>query len=114
MKTASLSRVAACKSPENVMRSPRCRASNSGRNCSWIGTSPLLSAASFFFVIVDQDNLVSQIRKTHSGYQPYISGTDHRDAHSEPALLYFHLHLRLVGVHFPTVAVFPALTAATT
>src|ERR1700674_5070629 len=65
----------------------------------------------FLLVVIDQDNLVPQIRKTRSRYQPHIPGTDHRDAHSEPSPWIFHLHLRLVGVQILTVAVFPALTA---
>src|ERR1700674_5952779 len=65
----------------------------------------------FLLVVIDQDNLVPQIRKTRSRYQPHIPGTDHRDAHSEPSPWTFHLHLRLVGVQILTVAVFPALTA---
>ena len=34
MNTTSLSRVAACRSQENLMRPPRCRVSSSGRNRS--------------------------------------------------------------------------------
>jgi hypothetical protein len=41
----------------------------------------------FLLIVIDQHDLMSQIRKTHSRYQPNVSGTDHRDAHSEPALL---------------------------
>ena len=37
------------------------------------------------FVVIDQHNLVPQIRKARSRYQPYISGPNHRDAHSEPS-----------------------------
>jgi hypothetical protein len=43
----------------------------------------------FLFVVIDQDNLVPQIRKTRSRYQTHVPGTDHRDAHSEPSFLEF-------------------------
>src|SRR4029077_4691613 len=36
-------------------------------------------------VVIDQDNLVPQIRKTRSRYQPHVPRPDHRDAHSEPS-----------------------------
>ena len=65
----------------------------------------------FLLVVIDQDDLVPQIRKTRSRYQPHVPGTDHRDAHSERSPWIFHLHLRLVGVQILTVAVFPAVTA---
>src|SRR5258708_8234099 len=65
----------------------------------------------FLLVVIDQYNLMPQIRKTHSRYQPHVPGTDHRDAHSEPSPWIFHLHLRLVGVQILTVAVFAALPA---
>src|SRR4029077_2998767 len=61
-------------------------------------------------VVIDQDDLMPQIRKTRSRHQPHIPGTDHRDAHSEPSPWIFHLHLRLVGVQILTVAVFPSRT----
>ena len=39
----------------------------------------------FLFVVIDQDNLVPQIRKARSRHQPHVPGTNHRDAHSEPS-----------------------------
>src|SRR5208282_2165983 len=43
----------------------------------------------FTLVVIDQDNLVPQIRKTRARHQPNVPRSDHRDAHSEPALLEF-------------------------
>ncbi len=68
----------------------------------------------FLLVVIDQDNLVPQIRKTRSGYQAHVPRTDHRDAHSEPSLLEFSFAPPARRRAHITVAVFPALTASLT
>jgi hypothetical protein len=41
----------------------------------------------FFLVIIDQHYLVPEIGETNSRHQANVSGTNYRNAHSEPALL---------------------------
>ena len=84
MNTAALARTAACKSPEKIRRWPRCRASSSGRNFSWMGTLPRCSAASFSLIVVDQDDVVSQFGKARSRHQANVTRAHNRNMHPPP------------------------------